>query len=170
MADGQINQNQPTGTIAAEALQQQQSVQTPSDQKPKTDSEQKPVTELQGHKAAMDHWGVTGKTVQHWIKEGMPVSGPNNKRIFKLAECEPWVAEYRRQQAEQDTESKAATKKSDRVSMKNPHRGDPCPNKKCPGKLTSYSQSRTENGKIYFLSCARCNSKPKNNKEVRNFA
>lgn len=49
---------------------------------------------------------------------------------------------------------------------KSPRRGDPCPDKKCPGKLTAYSQSRTENGKIYFLSCARCNSKPKNNKEV----
>ncbi|QDT99907.1 hypothetical protein [Gimesia aquarii] len=61
------------------------------------------------------------------------------------------------------------TDKKRPVNNKNPRRGDPCPNKKCMGKLSSYSQSRTENGRIYFLSCARCNFKPKNNKEFKPF-
>ncbi|WP_144986390.1 hypothetical protein [Gimesia aquarii] len=55
------------------------------------------------------------------------------------------------------------------VNHKKPRRGDACPNKKCTGKLSSYSQSRTASGRIYFLSCARCNFKPKNNKEFKKF-
>lgn len=47
-----------------------------------------------------------------------------------------------------------------------PNVGDPCPNKNCPGHLAEYSRHRGDKFLTQFLSCNKCNAKPKPAKRV----
>lgn len=143
-------QDPQSGSLASEFLQQNQNADT---KKPEVTEE---VVSLIGNKAAAKHWDVPVETIREWVKAGMPIVGPNNNRTFVLADCDAWLKER----------SDSDSVENVRETIRGPRRGDPCPIAKCPGKLTSYSQSRTKNGKIYFLSCGRCNAKPEKNKEV----
>lgn len=52
---------------------------------------------LSGQAAAAKHWGVSVKTIQTWVQNGLPISGSARKQIYVLAECDPWVEAYRNQ-------------------------------------------------------------------------
>lgn len=58
---------------------------------------------LSGQDAAGKHWGVTPRTIQTWVKNGMPVSGSQRKQIFYIAECDPWVEAYRNERLDGDS-------------------------------------------------------------------
>tara|TARA_R110002167_G_scaffold61913_4_gene174922 strand:- start:25547 stop:26026 length:480 start_codon:yes stop_codon:yes gene_type:complete len=132
------------------------------------------VTEVIGNKEAAKHWNVPVKTIQEWVKAGMPISGPNNRRTFNIAECESWlqgrIADPDPQQPEP---GKMAFDPDDRETMSESvkeneiHSGDPCGNPKgCPGNYRVLSCVRTDTRRIRHLACSICNYKPKNNKEV----
>lgn len=123
------------------------------------------VTEVIGNKGAADHWKVSVETIRDWVKDGMPISGPNNRRTFNLAECDAWLQE-RKDSPESQQPVDEESVGNVRETIRGPRRGDPCSKAGCPGKLISYSQSRRKTGRIYFLTCNRCNTKPKENKEV----
>lgn len=53
------------------------------------------VEVLAGQAAAARHWGVSVKTIQTWVQNGLPVSGSARKQTFHLVDCEPWVDAYR---------------------------------------------------------------------------
>lgn len=153
-------QNELSPSIASQFLQQQtgeMNLGAP----PAGDT----VTEVIGNNGAAEHWNVPVKTIQEWVKAGMPITGPKNKRIFNVAECDAWLQE-RKESPESQQPSDEESVKNVRETMRGPRRGDPCSKAGCPGKLISYSQSRRKTGRIYFLTCNRCNTKPKENKEV----
>lgn len=62
-----------------------------------------PVEFLSGQAAAARHWGVSVKTIQTWIQNGLPVSGSARKQSFDLTKCEPWVNAYRSERSDGDS-------------------------------------------------------------------
>ncbi|QDT96253.1 Helix-turn-helix domain protein [Gimesia aquarii] len=63
-----------------------------------------PVKCIIGFTAAAERWDVSDKTIQNWIKKGLPVSGTQRKRVFDVSECDAWVASYRDEKADRDSQ------------------------------------------------------------------
>ncbi len=51
---------------------------------------------LVGYQAVADRYDVSTRTVQDWIKKGLPAHGPARRRHFYASQTDPWVADFRR--------------------------------------------------------------------------
>ena len=51
--------------------------------------------EIVGNTALGKHYGVSRETIRDWGNRGMPYGGLSGCRVYRLAETDPWVEEYR---------------------------------------------------------------------------
>ncbi|QDT84590.1 terminase small subunit [Gimesia chilikensis] len=58
---------------------------------------------LTGQAAAARHWGVSVKTIQTWIQNGLPAEPSGRSYQFDLSACNEWVSAYR--DADKNSES-----------------------------------------------------------------
>lgn len=164
MSEGPIKNQNQNESLSSQFLQQP-AVGTPAENA---------VTEVIGNKEAAKHWKVPLKKIQEWVKSGMPISGPNTRRAFNIAECEAWLqgADHEKEQLEygettMDPEDDVRETISESVKENEIHAGDRCGSETgCPGNYRVLSCVRTDTRRIRHLCCNICNYKPKNNKEV----
>ncbi len=81
----------------------------------KKPTKRSPVVDVIGYRAIAKRYDVSIKTVQNWIAEGLPHSGPARRRVFRFSKTDPWVENYRKQSEPVTDDDKATRSRKERA-------------------------------------------------------